>query len=298
LYLSFEQLILLLLLAFILFGPEKLPEYAAKLGRLVAKLRQVSQEMAEQVQLPPIQAPPPPPQFPARVTCPKCCQELDATFSFCPNCGRHLQEEPGPQEEPSPQLRPRRRPWPMPAAAGAEMRPLAEAQTAIRPLTEADTETILEVINDAARAYYGVIPVDCWKEPYMPREELEKEMAAGVEFWGLVADGKIIGVMGRQDLPEVTLIRHAYVRPLAQRQGAGAKLLAHLRQGVTRPILVGTWDAAWWAIWFYEKHGFKLVSPEEKDRLLRTYWTISDRQIETSVVLADELYFRCQNSTA
>jgi Sec-independent protein translocase protein TatA/N-acetylglutamate synthase-like GNAT family acetyltransferase len=295
LYLSFEQLIFLLLLAFILFGPEKLPEYAAKLGRLVAKLRQVSQEMAQQVQNPLSQTPPPPPQIPARRTCLKCRQELDSTFSFCPHCGQHLQEEPGPPEA-SPYYGGQRGPRPLPAAEGPGIRPLAEAETEIRPLTEAEAGTILEVINDAARAYYGVIPADCWKEPYMPREELEKEMAAGVKFWGFAADGKIVGVMGRQDLLEVTLIRHAYVRSVAQRQGAGARLLAHLRQGVTRPVLVGTWEAAWWATWFYEKHGFKLVSPEEKDRLLRTYWSISHRQIETSVVLADEAWFSRQGS--
>jgi len=158
----------------------------------------------------------------------------------------------------------------------------------IQPLSEADQAAIFQVINDAAQAYRGVIPPDCWQEPYMPMEELQEEMAAGVHFWGLVEEGGILGVMGRQDLAGVTLIRHAYVRSQAQRRGLGAKLLAHLRRGVKKPILVGTWAAATWAIRFYEKHGFKLVTPAEKDRLLRTYWTISERQIETSVVLADK----------
>jgi GNAT superfamily N-acetyltransferase len=143
----------------------------------------------------------------------------------------------------------------------------------------------LDVINEAARAYKGVIPEDCWQEPYMPRAELLEEIKAGVKFWGYVTDGKLLGVMGRQDLKEVTLLRHAYVRPEAQRRGVGATLLAYLIQGVRKPILVGTWAAAGWAVTFYEKHGFYLVSREEKDRLLKKFWTISPRQIETSVVL-------------
>lgn len=154
-------------------------------------------------------------------------------------------------------------------------------------LNHAELKTILEIINDGARAYKGVIPADCWHEPYMARDELIREMAAGVKFWGFELAGQVVGVMGRQELQDVTLIRHAYVRQAFQRQGIGGKLLAHLRQGVHQPILVGTWAAAWWAVRFYQRHGFRLVSPEEKDRLLRTYWTVSDRQIETSVVLAD-----------
>jgi GNAT superfamily N-acetyltransferase len=161
----------------------------------------------------------------------------------------------------------------------------------IRPIQADEVEITLEIINDAAQAYKGVIPPDCWEEPYMPREELLSEMAAGVNFWIFLENGRILGVMGRQDLGEVTLIRHAYVRTTGQRRGVGARLLAHLRQGNSQPLLVGTWAAAWWAIRFYEKHGFQPVTPAEKDRLLRTYWTISPRQIETSVVLADERWF-------
>ncbi len=161
----------------------------------------------------------------------------------------------------------------------------------IRPIQADEVEITLEIINDAAQAYKGAIPPDCWEEPYMPREELLSEMAAGVNFWSFLENGRILGVMGRQDLGEVTLIRHAYVRTTAQRRGVGARLLANLRQGVSQPLLVGTWAAAWWAIRFYEQQGFKLVSPGEKDRLLGTYWTISPRQTETSVVLADERWF-------
>ncbi len=161
----------------------------------------------------------------------------------------------------------------------------------IRPLRNDETESALTIINEAARAYKGVIPDDCWCEPYMPREELLDEIAAGVDFCAYEAEGAILGVMGRQPLAEVTLIRHAYVLPAAQQRGIGAQLLHHLLQDVSAPVLVGTWAAAWWAIRFYEKHGFRLVTPAEKDRLLRRYWTISDRQVETSVVLGDERWF-------
>jgi GNAT superfamily N-acetyltransferase len=155
----------------------------------------------------------------------------------------------------------------------------------IRALNAADAETILAIVNNGARAYDGVIPGDCWHEPYMPRDELLSELAAGVQFWGLEKAGQLAGVMGRQELPGVVLIRHAYVRTDFQRQGIGGKLLAHLLQDLKPPVLVGTWTAAWWAVRFYENHGFRLVTPAEKDRLLRAHWTISDRQVETSVVL-------------
>ena len=162
----------------------------------------------------------------------------------------------------------------------------------IRPLKNDEVELALAIINESSTAAYkGVIPDDCWQEPYMPGEELWAEIAAGIDFWVYEVDGAILGVMGRQPLTEVTLIRHAYVRPAAQQRGLGAQLLRHLLQGVNAPILVGTWAAAWWAIRFYEKHGFKLVTPMEKDRLLRRYWTISDRQVETSVVLGDAGWF-------
>ena len=161
----------------------------------------------------------------------------------------------------------------------------------IRSVRDDEVREVLDIINEAARAYEGVIPPDCWHEPYMSREELLAEIGAGVKFWSYEEECRLIGVMGRQELQEVTLIRHAYVRTGAQRRGIGAALLAQLRQGVHQPILVGTWAAAWWAIRFYEKHGFKLVTPEEKDRLLSTHWSISPRQMETSVVLADEKWF-------
>ncbi len=158
----------------------------------------------------------------------------------------------------------------------------------IRPLRPDDLGRALAIINQAAQAYKGVIPPDCWKEPYMPEAELRAEIAAGVDFAAYEAEeGRLLGVMGRQDLGEVSLIRHAYVDPLAQRRGVGSKLLTHLLAAVSGPVLVGTWAAAGWAIRFYEKHGFRLVSPEDKNRLLQTYWTISPRQVETSVVLAD-----------
>jgi GNAT superfamily N-acetyltransferase len=157
----------------------------------------------------------------------------------------------------------------------------------IRPLRPSEIDTALTIINRAAQAYKGVIPADCWQEPYMPEAELLAEIAAGVNFSGYGDEGRLLGVMGRQDLGEVTLIRHAYVHPEAQRQGVGTRLLAYLLEAIPGPALVGTWAAAWWAIRFYEQHGFRLVSPEAKDRLLNTYWSISPRQVETSVVLAN-----------
>ncbi len=125
----------------------------------------------------------------------------------------------------------------------------------------------------------------------MPAEYLRKEIEAGVRFWGFEQDGELVGIMGVQDVGDVTLIRHAYVRPSHQGRGVGGKLLVALRAKTDRPVLMGTWAAATWAIRFYEKHGFRLVTPQEKDRLLRKYWSIPSRQIETSVVLADEGWF-------
>ena len=142
-------------------------------------------------------------------------------------------------------------------------------------------------MNAAAEAYRGVIPPDRWHEPYMPSRELDREIAAGVELWGYEADGALVGVMGHQPVRDVDLIRHAYVLPGSQRHGVGGALLGHLRRMSSRRLLVGTWAAADWAIGFYRRHGFELVSPERKNVLLRTYWTIPDRQIETSIVLAN-----------
>ena len=154
-----------------------------------------------------------------------------------------------------------------------------------------EIDRALAIINQAALAYQGVIPGDCWHEPYMPEAELRAEIAAGVNFWGYETEGRLMGVIGRQDLHEVTLIRHAYVDPEAQRQGVGSSLLNYLLGEIPDPVLVGTWAAAWWAIRFYEKHGFRLVTQTEKYRLLSTYWTISPRQMETSVVLAAPKWF-------
>lgn len=161
----------------------------------------------------------------------------------------------------------------------------------IRRCEESDFEAIYEIINDAARVYEGVIPQDRWRDPYMPRDELRHEVAAGVVFWGYEEGGELVGVMGLQDRSEVCLIRHAYVRASRQGQGIGAALLAHLAERTTLPILIGTWADASWAIRFYEKHGFRLVTPQRKAALLRQYWNIPERQIETSVVLADARWF-------
>jgi len=153
-------------------------------------------------------------------------------------------------------------------------------------LLPSDFDAILKIINDAAQAYKGVIPDDRWKEPYMSAEELRREIVADVRFFGWIEAGHLLGVTGIQALKDTTLIRHAYVLPGYQRQGIGTKLLEYLiGLAETQEILVGTWADATWAIRFYEKHGFKLVSPREKDRLLRTYWNIPERQVETSVVL-------------
>ena len=156
----------------------------------------------------------------------------------------------------------------------------------IRSLLPSDFGAILKVINDAAQAYKGVIPADRWKEPYMSARELKKEIEAGVRFFGWVEGGHLLGVAGIQALKDTTLIRHAYVLPEYQEKGIGTRLLEYLiGLAETGEILVGTWADATWAIRFYQKHGFKLVSSKEKDRLLRTYWNIPERQIETSVVL-------------
>jgi len=162
----------------------------------------------------------------------------------------------------------------------------------IRLCVPGDFEAIYEIINDAARAYRGVIPADRWKEPYMPREELQHEIDGGIVFRGYEEEGRLLGVMGLQPVQDVTLIRHSYVRTARRNQGMGGKMLSHSKAQTDRPLLVGTWSAAVWAIRFYEKHGFRLVSPEEKNRLLKKYWSIPDRQVDTSVVLADPQWFQ------
>jgi GNAT superfamily N-acetyltransferase len=159
--------------------------------------------------------------------------------------------------------------------------------SSIRPCRDDERTSILAIVNAAAEAYRSVIPPDRWHEPYMPSDELEGEFGAGVAFWGYEADGVLVGVMGIQPVRDVDLIRHAYVLPGYQRHGVGGALIEHLRQLSDRRTLVGTWAAAEWAISFYLRHGFELVSPERKNVLLKMYWTIPDRQIETSVVLAN-----------
>lgn len=148
------------------------------------------------------------------------------------------------------------------------------------------------VINDAAVAYKGHIPMDRWHEPYMSLSELRDEIAAGVRFSVYKRDGEILGVMGIQDIKDVTLIRHAYVATAHRGLGIGKQLLRHLLSPATRPVLIGTWKAATWAIAFYKKEGFTEVSEEEKNRLLKIYWTVPDRQIETSTVLVDSRFAR------
>jgi GNAT superfamily N-acetyltransferase len=157
----------------------------------------------------------------------------------------------------------------------------------IRPIRDDEEHIVLAIINDAAERYRGVIPDDRWQDPYFSEAYLASEIAAGVRFFGYDSGGELLAVMGVQDVDDVTLIRHAYVLPRAQRAGIGGKLLRSLLATSDRPVLIGTWADARWAIAFYEKHGFVCVSPEEKTRLLRRYWDIPERQVETSVVLVE-----------
>jgi GNAT superfamily N-acetyltransferase len=156
----------------------------------------------------------------------------------------------------------------------------------IRACTAADVPQMFSIINDAAQAYKGVIPADRWHDPYMPLDELKAQLADGIAFSGYESGGELLGVMGIQDKGEVKLIRHAYVKTTARRKGIGEKLLKHLEKTASKPVLIGTWRDAAWAIRFYEKNGYRCQSREETARLLRKYWSIPERQIETSVVLA------------
>lgn len=158
----------------------------------------------------------------------------------------------------------------------------------IRKCTGLDFHTIHTIINDAAQAYKGVIPTDHWDDEYMTKEQLCHEIDEGVEFWGYEDCGELVGVMGIQPVLDVTLIRHAYVRTVLRNKGIGRKLLSYLITLTDRPLLMGTWADAIWAINFYEKHGFELVTATEKDTLLRKYWNIPERQVKTSVVLRDK----------
>jgi GNAT superfamily N-acetyltransferase len=161
----------------------------------------------------------------------------------------------------------------------------------VRRCDDCDFEVIWDIINDGALAYKGIIPADRWTEPYMSREKLRHEIDDGVAFWGCEQAGTLAGVMGIQPVKDVTLIRHAYVRTGSQKRGIGGQLLSHLLAMAKGPVLIGTWADAIWAIRFYEKCGFELVGPEEKDRLLKKYWNIPERQVETSVVLVDAKWY-------
>jgi len=162
----------------------------------------------------------------------------------------------------------------------------------IRSCDSGDLPAMLAIINDAAQAYRGAIPEDRWHDPYMHGEELEAEIRAGVRFHGLEKDGSLVGVIGIQDKGDVLLVRHAYVRTADRHRGVGTRLLQHLQQTTSRPLLVGTWADARWAIRFYEKNGFRLIGGAEGNRLLRTYWSIPEPQIDASVVLANAAWNR------
>ncbi len=166
----------------------------------------------------------------------------------------------------------------------------------IRQATNEDFEAIFDIISDAAIAYKGVIPADRWHEPYMTKAELQTQMDDGVKFHCYVYNDEILGVMGIQDKADVKLIRHAYVRTRQRNTGVGTLLLKELIRDSTKPILIGTWKAADWAIRFYEKHGFSLVDEHQKNHLLKKYWTIPDPQVQTSVVLVDDKYKSSNNS--
>lgn len=168
----------------------------------------------------------------------------------------------------------------------------------IRQMLVQDLDAALSIVNAAAQAYRGVIPADRWHEPYMPRNELEGEIADGVMFWIAEEDGRLSGVMGIQDKGAVALVRHAYVAPTVQRKGVGTRLLHHVTSLAEKPLLIGTWADASWAIDFYRRNGFALVPKTHKDALLRKYWSIPDRQVETSVVLADGRWGDTRQRTA
>jgi GNAT superfamily N-acetyltransferase len=164
----------------------------------------------------------------------------------------------------------------------------------IRKMREIDLGATLAIVNEAAQAYRGVIPADRWHEPYMPPDELEEEIANGVIFWVAEEDGRLLGVMGIQDKGEVALVRHAYVTPTIQRKGVGTRLLRHVEELTGKPVLIGTWADASWAIEFYQRNGFTIVPNRHKDSLLQRYWSIPARQVETSVVLADGRWMEAQ----
>lgn len=163
----------------------------------------------------------------------------------------------------------------------------SKLMTLIRESRKADLATVLAIVNAAAQAYRGVIPADQWREPYMPQDGLENEIAEGVIFWVAEVNGRLGAVMGIQDKGEVALVRHAYVSPILQRRGVGTSLLRYVQGLTSKPILIGTWADALWAIEFYRRNGFTLVPNMEKDSLIRKYWSVPARQAEVSVVLAN-----------
>ncbi len=165
----------------------------------------------------------------------------------------------------------------------------------IRRCLDNEFDTIYEIINDGAKAYKGVIPDDQWHEPYMSKSVLQQQIKEGVDFWGFDKNGTLCGVMGIQQLGDVTLIRHAYVCTSEQRRGIGGQLLELLREQSDKPFLIGMWMEATWAIEFYKKHGFQRIPKDRISGLLEKYWTISKRQVETSTVLADDKWFRTEN---
>jgi N-acetylglutamate synthase-like GNAT family acetyltransferase len=167
----------------------------------------------------------------------------------------------------------------------------------VRQFRQPDLAAMLAIVNDAAQAYRGVIPADRWREPYMPLEELVAEISDGVMFWVAEEAGRLVGVMGIQDKGEVALVRHAYVAPTMQRKGVGTGLLRHVESLTAKPVLIGTWADASWAIEFYLRNGFTVVSNEHKNSLLRKHWSIPARQVETSVVLADGRWIQAQQRT-
>lgn len=168
----------------------------------------------------------------------------------------------------------------------------------IRKSEDADLPRIFAVVNEAAVAYRGVIPGDRWHEPYMSADELARDIADGVTFWMAEEDGRVLGVMGIQDKGAVALVRHAYVAPGAQRKGVGGALLHHVRSLTDKPILIGTWADASWAIDFYRRNGFRVLPESDTARVLRAYWSIPERQIETSVVLADGRWMETQGAAS
>ncbi|MFA5111549.1 MAG: twin-arginine translocase TatA/TatE family subunit, partial [Desulfobaccales bacterium] len=207
---SFESLLVLAVLAFILFGPERLPEYAAKLGRIVAKVREASSEMSRQYQNPFAYPPEPAPEaaLPSglEVTCQYCGHKTGQKFAFCAKCGQRQQRDHYP-----PPSQPVQQPEPTFEAQPGPATGESLASSPLRPLRDDEIDQALTIINRAAQAYQGVIPADCWQEPYMPEEEIRAEIMAGVNFWVYESEGRPVGVMGRQDVLDVTLIRHAYV---------------------------------------------------------------------------------------